>query len=194
MKTQSVFACSALRCIVGIILPCPPILKKVKTITNFNFIGIKTFYSFENTFKCWCHNYGFFSSIRPASDNEKAFWIFHIRFLKMENTVLFIILPNIRFKSAHNLGKAKAQVVPHKNQIYKNEKNVPHENIRYFVIESSCSGMGLRRDCNSQGFLSQGLESQRSESRECPNDFCSSPKRPKRISPKSRHCPSLIMF
>ena len=34
------------------------------------------------------------------------------------------------------------------------------------------AGMGIGRDCQSQGYFSHGLESQSSESRDWPNDFC----------------------
>ena len=46
--------------------------------------------------------------------------------------------------------------------------------------------MGIRRDCQSQGFLSQGLESQSPESRDCHNDFCPSPKSPRELCPLGR--------
>ena len=43
---------------------------------------------------------------------------------------------------------------------------------------SARPGMSIRRDWQSQAFLSKGLESQSSESRDCPNDFFPSPKSP----------------
>ena len=46
--------------------------------------------------------------------------------------------------------------------------------------------MGIRRDCQSQGFFSQGLESQSPESRDCHNDFCPSPKSPRELCPMGR--------
>ena len=44
----------------------------------------------------------------------------------------------------------------------------------------------MGRDCQFQEFLSQGLESQSSKSRDCPNDFCPSPKSPRDFCPMGR--------
>ena len=44
----------------------------------------------------------------------------------------------------------------------------------------------MGRDCQSQGFWSLGFESQSWKSRDCPNDFCPSPKSPRDFCPMGR--------
>ena len=46
--------------------------------------------------------------------------------------------------------------------------------------------MGIGQDYQSQRFLSLGPKSQSSKSRNCPNDFCPSPKSPRDLCPMDR--------
>ena len=48
------------------------------------------------------------------------------------------------------------------------------------------AGMGMGRDCQSQGFLFLGFECQSWKSWDCPNYFCPSPKSPKDLCPMGR--------
>ena len=56
-----------------------------------------------------------------------------------------------------------------------------YENMIIYCLISTAMGIG--RDCQSQRFLSLGLQSQSSKSRDGPNDFCPIPKSPRDCCP-----------